>query len=78
LFRDKVRRHRAANPYYQYKVAQDWMADGNYLKARDNIEAALKQEKSDARFYRLAIEIYDHLQEPEKAARAREKLEELY
>jgi Flp pilus assembly protein TadD len=78
FYRDKVRRHRAANPYYQYKVAQDWMADGDYLKARANIEKALEREKNEPRFYRLAAEIYDYLKEPEKAAAVRKKLDKLY
>src|SRR5690606_11322236 len=55
LFRARVRRHRAANPYYQYKVAQDWMQEDNYEKARESIEKALKQEKNEPRFYRLAV-----------------------
>lgn len=78
FYRDRVRRHRAANPYYQYKVAQDWMADGDYSKARDSIEKALEQEKNEPRFYRLAAEIYDYLNEPERAAEARKKLDKLY
>lgn len=77
LFREKVRRHRAANPYYRYKVAQEWMSKGNYEKARESIEAALKQEKNEARFYRLAAEIYQHLNLPEKAVEAQKKLNKL-
>lgn len=78
IFRERVRRHRAANPYYQYKLAQDWMADGNHKKALEHLEKALAQEKTEPRFYRLAIEIYEVLQQPEKAEAAREKLDKLY
>lgn len=77
IFRNRVRKHRAANPYYQYKLAQDFVADGNYDKALEYIEKALKQEKNEPRFYRLAIEIYEHLQEFGKAAAAKEKLEKI-
>ena len=78
LFRDRVRRHRAANPYYQYKVAQEWMEKGDYAKAREYLEKALKQEKNEPRFYRLAVKLYEVMQEPEKAEAARAKLEKLY
>lgn len=78
LFRDKVSRHRAANPYYQYKVAQEWMEKGDFIKAREYLEKALAQEKNEPRFYRLAVRIYEVLQETKKADAARAKLEKLY
>jgi tetratricopeptide (TPR) repeat protein len=78
LFRARVRKHRAANPYYQYRLAQDWMQESNYEKARESIEKALQQEKKEPRFYRLAVEIYEHLNEIKKARDARAKLDKLY
>ena len=75
VYRQKVRRHRNANPYYQYKLAQDKFDAQNYAGARQAIEKALKQERKDPRLYRLAEQIYLAQGDAKAAARMRKWLD---
>ncbi|ACE82951.1 tetratricopeptide repeat protein [Cellvibrio japonicus] len=77
-YMSRVRRHRSANPYYQYKVAQEKLDAKEYGQARLYIEKAIKQEKKEPRFYRLAIEIYEAMGDQKAADRARELLDKSY
>jgi len=76
-FKKRVRVHRNANPYYMYKRAQDYFAAGDYGKARDNIEQAIKKEPEEPRFYRVAADIHEKLGNAEKSERLRKKYNEL-
>lgn len=77
FFLEKVKRHREANPYYQYQLARDLISEKqDYQQAREHIERSLKAEKNEPRFYQLAAEIYEHLGEKKLAEKMRVKAQE--
>ncbi len=74
-FADRVRFHREQNPYYQYQIAQQKIAQGDYPGARLAIERSLKSEKNEPRFYQLAADIYQQLGQPKLVEKMRAKAE---
>jgi Flp pilus assembly protein TadD len=76
-YQKRVRQHRNANPYYMYKRAEEKMEQGNYKDALALIKAAIQKEENEARFYRLAADIYDQLGDKENAQHMRDKLYQL-
>jgi len=76
-YQKRVRQHRNANPYYMYKRAEEKLAQGNHKDALVLIKAAIQKEENEARFYRLAADIYDQLGDKENAQHMRDKLYQL-
>ncbi len=76
-YRERVRRHRNANPYYIYRRAQDAVDQQDYTQALQLIKNAIKKEKDEIRFYRLAVIIYDALGDSENAGYMRDKVYQL-
>jgi Flp pilus assembly protein TadD len=76
-YQKRVRQHRNANPYYMYKRAEEELAKGHYKDALTLVKAAIQKEESEARFYRLAADIYDRLGDPQNAQHMRDKLYQL-
>lgn len=76
-YQERVRKHRNANPYYMYRRAQDAADKGDYDKALGLIKAAIKKEKDEIRFYRLAVTIYDALGDKQNAEFMRDKVYQL-
>jgi tetratricopeptide (TPR) repeat protein len=76
-FANKVRAHRNANPYYLYQMAQKAQSKNDLPKARKFIERALAKQQDEARFYRLAIEIYNALGDKLAAGKAQKLLDAL-
>lgn len=76
-YQKRVRQYRNANPYYMYKRAEDMAGQGNYKDALTLVKAAIQKEENEARFYRLAAEIYDKLGDTQNAQHMRDKLYQL-
>lgn len=76
-YQERVRKHRNANPYYMYRRAQDAVDQQDYTKALGLIKAAIKKEKDEVRFYRLAVTIYDALGDKQNAEHMRDKVYQL-
>jgi len=76
-YQKRVRQHRNANPYYMYKRAEEVAGQGNYKDALVLVNAAIQKEENEARFYRLAAEIYDKLGDTQNAQHMRDKLYQL-
>lgn len=76
-YQERVRMHRNANPYYMFKRAEDLMAKNDLQGALVLIKKAIKKEESEARFYRLAVDIYDQLGDKENAQYMRDKVYQL-
>lgn len=76
-YRERVRKHRDANPYYIYRRALEENDKQNYTKALALIKSAISKEKDEVRFYRLAVSIYDALGDTENAEHMRDKVYQL-
>ncbi len=76
-YQKRVRQHRNANPYYMYKRAEDAMEKNDLNGALVLIKQSIKKEENEARFYRLAADIYDRLGDTENAQHMRDKLYQL-
>ncbi len=76
-YQERVRKHRNANPYYMYRRAQEAVDKQDYDKALKLIKAAIKKEKDEIRFYRLAVTIYDALGDKQNAEHMRDKVYQL-
>ncbi len=76
-YQKRVRTYRNANPYYMFKRAQEALEKGERDGALVLIKRAIKKEGSEARFYRLAADIYDQLGDKENAQHMRYKLYQL-
>lgn len=76
-YRQRVRQHRNANPYYMYKRAEEFVASGDDAKALAVLKKALKKEKGEQRFYRLAAEIYERKGDTHNAEEMRDKIYQL-
>lgn len=76
-YRDRVRKHRNANPYYIYRRALEASEKQDFAKALELIKNAIKKEKDEIRFYRLAVTIYDALGDSENAEHMRDKVYQL-
>jgi len=76
-YQKRVRQHRNANPYYMFKRAEDSMEKGDLNGALELIKKAIKKEENEARFYRLAADIYDQLGDKENAQHMRDKVYQL-
>lgn len=73
----RVRQHRNANPYYMYKRAEELVAEGEDDKALTLIKRAIKKEKDEQRFYRLAADIYERNGDTENSEHMRDKIYQL-
>jgi len=76
-YQKRVRAYRNANPYYMFKRAEEALEKGDLKEALVLIKKAIKKEGSEARFYRLAADIYDQLGDKENAKHMRDKLYQL-
>lgn len=76
-YAEKVRRHREANPYYQYNRAREFMDLNQYAEAKVLIEHAISKEKREVRFYALAAEIYTQLGNLARAEQMRNKVKKI-
>ncbi|EIK43124.1 putative TPR domain protein [Cellvibrio sp. BR] len=76
-YQERVRKHRNANPYYIYRRALEASEQQDYAKALQLIKNAIKKEKDEIRFYRLAVTIYDALGDSENAEHMRDKVYQL-
>jgi tetratricopeptide (TPR) repeat protein len=76
-YQKRVRQHRNANPYYMFKRAEEAMGKNDLDGALVLIKNAIKKEENEARFYRLAADIYDKLGDTKNAQHMRDKLYQL-
>lgn len=76
-YQKRVRMHRNANPYYIFKRAEEAMGKNDLNGALVLIKQAIKKEDNEARFYRLAADIYDQLGDVENAQHMRDRLYQL-
>lgn len=76
-YQKRVRQYRNANPYFMYSRAQDALEKNDLKGALVLIKKAIKKEKSEVRFYRLAVDIYDQLGDKENAQQMRDKVYQL-
>lgn len=76
-YQKRVRQYRNANPYFMYKRAEEKMNKNDLQGALTLIKKAIKKEGSEARFYRLAADIYDQLGDTDNAQNMRDKLYQL-
>lgn len=76
-YQERVRKHRNANPYFIYRRALEAAENKDYNKALPLIKNAIKKEKDEIRFYRLAVTIYDALGDSQNAEHMRDKVYQL-
>ncbi len=76
-YQKRVRLYRNANPYYMFKRAEEWVAKGDDDKALSLLKKAIKKEKGEQRFYRLAAEIYERKGDTGNAEQMRDKVYQL-
>lgn len=76
-YQGRVRNYRNANPYFIYRRAEEAVAKQDYPAALLLIKKAIKKEKDEARFYRLAATIYDALGDKQNAEFMRDKVYQL-
>lgn len=76
-YQKRVRQYRAANPYYKYRRAQEKFEQQDYAGALTLIKKAIKKEENEARFYSLAVKIYDELGDKQNGQAMRDKLYQL-
>lgn len=76
-YQQRVRQYRNANPYFIYKRAEEMLEKNDLKSAAQLIQKAIKKEDGEARFYRLAIDIYDKQGDSQKAQQMRDKLYQL-
>lgn len=76
-YQKRVRQYRNNNPYYMYKRAEDATKKSDYNSALVLIKKAIEKEKDEARFYRLAADIYDKLGDTKNAQLMRDKVYQL-
>lgn len=65
-FANKVKRHRAKNPYYRYSNARSALIDGDYARAREELNIAIHLKKDEAMFFDALAEVYEGLGDQEK------------
>ena len=76
-YQQRVRQHRNANPYYMYKRAEELVAAGDDTRALALLKKAIKKEKDEQRFYRLAAGIYERKGDTDNAELMRDKIYQL-
>ena len=76
-YQKRVRAYRNANPYFMYRRAEEMMEKNDLNGALALIKQAIKKEDNEARFYRLAADIYDQLGDTDNAEHMRDKLYQL-
>lgn len=76
-YQKRVRQHRNANPYFMFKRAEELLGKNDPGGALVLIKKAIKKEQNEARFYRLAADIYDQLGDKENAQHMRDKVYQL-
>ncbi len=65
-FADKVAKYRKKNPYYRYAKAKSALLAQDYIKAREELDAAIRLKKDEADFFDALAEVYDGLGDEEK------------
>ena len=65
-FADKVAKYRKKNPYYRYAIAKSALLAKDYIKAREELDAAIRLKKDEADFFDALAEVYDGLGDEEK------------
>lgn len=73
-YQKRVRLHRNANPYYTFRRARDAVEKNDLNGALALIKKAIKKEANEARFYRLAADIYEQLGDTQNAEHMRDKV----
>ncbi|WP_039917402.1 transglutaminase-like domain-containing protein [Cellvibrio mixtus] len=76
-YQQRVRQHRNANPYYMFKLAEEFAQRNEDDKALDLLRKSIKKEKDEVRFYKLAAEIYERTGDSENAKLMRDKIYQL-
>lgn len=76
-YQQRVRQHRNANPYYMFKLAEEFSEHNENDKALELLRKAIKKEKDEERFYRLAADIYERTGDSENAKLMRDKIYQL-
>jgi len=64
-FANKVKRHRSKNPYYRYSNARSALIDGDYARAREELNVAIRLKKDEAMFFDALAEVYEGLGDQE-------------
>lgn len=73
VFGKLAEHHRLTNPYYQYTLALSAFDLKDNENALRYIKRAINREKKEARFYQLATNIYEKMNDPAGAERMRKK-----
>ncbi len=73
-YQQRVRQHRNANPYYMFKLAEEFAQKNEDEKALELLRKAISKEKDEVRFYRLAAEIYERRGDKENAGLMNDKI----
>lgn len=76
-YKNRVRMHRNANPYFMFKRAEEAMEKNDYDSALVLIKKAIKKEENEERFYEFAASLYDKRGDKESAKYMRDKLYQL-
>jgi tetratricopeptide (TPR) repeat protein len=76
-YRSRVRRHRMANPYYRYQVANIAFNEGDYKAAIQNLKYAIHHRDDEDRFYFLLSLSYLMSGDKEEAQKWMKKAEEV-
>ena len=74
---DRVRQHRASNPYYRYQQANVAFSEGDYETAIDNLKYAIRKRRDEDTFHYLLSLSYLMQGRKEEAREAMMQAEEL-
>ena len=66
FFADRVARYRNKNPYYRYANAKSALVAKDYVRAREELNAAIRLKKDEAGFFDALAEVYAGLGDEEK------------
>jgi len=73
MFRKRATAFRQKNPYYRYTLARNEVLSGDYETALNDINAAIRMNKFEHRFFFLQGVIYTALEERKRADKSFEK-----
>lgn len=68
-YRNLAQTYREGNPYYKFMLAESAYSEGEYSEALSLVTKAIEGNDKEARFYRLAEQIYLQLKESARASK---------
>jgi Flp pilus assembly protein TadD len=74
LYKNKIKKYRASNPYYVYAIARQALADRNHQQAIRELKKAIRLNRSEAAFYYLLHIAYERAGNSRKSLKKKKNL----